>query len=113
MTPHGPDTATFEASVADSCTDSPHHLPRDTLAFMFEVHATPRVTNAALQASNVDHDYYKCWEGLKSHFDEKYPLEGKSRLLLWNDVEESGTNLSTEQLQAPGAVSVDGREIIY
>lgn len=43
MTPHGPDAATFEASVAGA-EPGPAHLPADTLAFMFETHWTPRVT---------------------------------------------------------------------
>ena len=38
MTPHGPDAATFERAVAIN-SDAPEHLPRDTLAFMFEVPA--------------------------------------------------------------------------
>ena len=66
MTPHGPDTATFEAaSTAD--TDTPTHLCRDSLAFMFEAHLTPRVTPAALGLPCIDRDYYKCWNGLASH----------------------------------------------
>ena len=40
MTPHGPDAATFERAVAND-GDAPEHLPRDTLAFMFEVRAAP------------------------------------------------------------------------
>ena len=40
MTPHGPDAATFERAVAID-SDAPEHLPRDTLAFMFEVPAAP------------------------------------------------------------------------
>lgn len=45
MTPHGPDAATFEAAVGDTGQQqAPAHLPPDTLAFMFEVNYTPRVT---------------------------------------------------------------------
>ena len=36
MTPHGPDAATFERAITCN-TDTPEHLSRDTLAFMFEV----------------------------------------------------------------------------
>ena len=36
MTPHGPDTATFEGAIAKDGS-VPEHLPDDTLAFMFEV----------------------------------------------------------------------------
>lgn len=39
MTPHGPDTATFEGAVAKD-SSVPEHLPDDTLAFMFEVWTT-------------------------------------------------------------------------
>jgi len=40
MTPHGPDAATFERAVA-SDGGAPEHLPRDTLAFMFEARPGP------------------------------------------------------------------------
>ena len=53
MTPHGPDTATFEQAVAGS-GEQPHHIGRDTLAFMFETHATPRVTQMALGSPSID-----------------------------------------------------------
>ncbi|KAG2501039.1 hypothetical protein HYH03_000858 [Edaphochlamys debaryana] len=69
MTPHGPDTQTFERASGGSGADAPSHLGHETLAFMFETSAIPRVTPAALGCPNVDRDYYKCWVGLKSHFD--------------------------------------------
>jgi homogentisate 1,2-dioxygenase len=62
MTPHGPDTATFEAAVAPGA-EAPSHLGWDTLAFMFETHATPRVTTAALSSPAIDRDYYRCAAG--------------------------------------------------
>eukprot|EP00877_Chromochloris_zofingiensis_P002326 jgi/Chrzof1/12094/Cz06g21050.t1 len=68
MTPHGPDTRTFESAISSE-QEQPAHLGRDTLAFMFETHLTPRVTPAALGSTCIDRDYYKCWIGLKSHFD--------------------------------------------
>ena len=47
MTPHGPDAATFEAAVAGGDgQQAPAHLPPDGLAFMFETHWTPRITQA-------------------------------------------------------------------
>jgi homogentisate 1,2-dioxygenase len=46
MTPHGPDAATFEAAVAGDGQQAPAHLPPDSLAFMFETHWTPRITQA-------------------------------------------------------------------
>lgn len=60
MTPHGPDTSTYEAAVAPGA-EAPAHLPRETLAFMFETSLTPRVTPAALGSPCIDRDYYKCW----------------------------------------------------
>ncbi|EPS72524.1 hypothetical protein M569_02231, partial [Genlisea aurea] len=67
MTPHGPDTKTFEATLGVE-NDAPKRLPDDTLAFMFESCLIPRVCSWALEAPTRDHDYYRCWIGLKSHF---------------------------------------------
>eukprot|EP00898_Chlorokybus_atmophyticus_P004118 jgi/Chlat1/4707/Chrsp30S04759 len=69
MTPHGPDTETFERAVSED-EHQPRHLPPDTLAFMFETNFTPRVTEFALTSPHLDKDYYKCWLGLRSHFNE-------------------------------------------
>lgn len=71
MTPHGPDTTTFESAVSQD-PQQPVHLGRSTLAFMFETSLTPRVTPAALGSPCIDRDYYKCWVGLKSHFDRNW-----------------------------------------
>jgi homogentisate 1,2-dioxygenase len=71
MTPHGPDTTTYEAAIKEGA-EQPAHLGRTTLAFMFETSLTPRVTPAALGSPCIDRDYYKCWVGLKSHFDRDW-----------------------------------------
>lgn len=71
MTPHGPDTATYEGAILDAA-EQPDHLGRHTLAFMFETSLTPRVTPAALGSPCIDREYYKCWLGLKSHFDRDW-----------------------------------------
>lgn len=71
MTPHGPDTATYESAILPTA-ETPAHLGRKTLAFMFETSLTPRVTPAALGSPCIDRDYYKCWLGLKSHFDRDW-----------------------------------------
>uniref|UniRef100_A0A7S0R9Z4 homogentisate 1,2-dioxygenase n=1 Tax=Chlamydomonas leiostraca TaxID=1034604 RepID=A0A7S0R9Z4_9CHLO len=71
MTPHGPDTATYEAAICDGA-EAPAHLGA-ALAFMFETNFTPRVTPAALGSPCIDRDYYKCWMGLKSHFKPPAP----------------------------------------
>jgi len=70
MTPHGPDTATFESAqhMDDRNSDCPGQI-LETLAFMFETHMTPRTTTQALSSPCIDRDYYKCWASLKRHFD--------------------------------------------
>ncbi|WP_425478271.1 homogentisate 1,2-dioxygenase [Frateuria defendens] len=67
MSGHGPDAASFEkASAAD--TSRPDHLV-DTLAFMFETRKVIRPTRQALEAPQLQADYYTCWQGLARHFD--------------------------------------------
>ena len=67
MTGHGPDAETFEkASNADT---SKADAIRDTMAFMFETRAVWRPTRQALDAAELQDDYYRCWQGLKKHFD--------------------------------------------
>lgn len=39
-------------------------------------HALPQVSPAALGCPSVDRDYYKCWMGLRSHFDPTAVPEG-------------------------------------
>lgn len=65
MTPHGPDTATFEK--ASTVELKPTKLPEDTLAFMFESTYLFGVSDFA-QKNCIDDDYWKCWQGLKSNF---------------------------------------------
>jgi homogentisate 1,2-dioxygenase len=64
MTPHRP-----ESDAA------PARLPDDSLAFMFELGFTPRVTPWALAAPELDARYYECWQGLRSHFDPAWQPE--------------------------------------
>ncbi len=67
MTGHGPDADTFEkASRAD--LSSPDHI-RDTMAFMFETPAVIRPTRYALETSQLQAEYFQCWQGLRKHFD--------------------------------------------
>lgn len=67
MTGHGPDAGTFEqASVAD--TTKPHYIT-DTMAFMFETPAVIQPTRHALETAQLQHEYYRCWQGLARHFD--------------------------------------------
>ena len=66
MTGHGPDAETFEkASVAD--TSKPHVID-DTMAFMFETPAIIQPTRFALETAQQQHEYWRCWQGLKKNF---------------------------------------------
>ncbi|KAK6134660.1 hypothetical protein DH2020_031585 [Rehmannia glutinosa] len=67
MTPHGPDTKTYEATIALGNEAGPRPIS-NTMAFMFESCLMPRVCPWALESPYMDHDYYQCWIGLKSHF---------------------------------------------
>ncbi|KAI4321829.1 hypothetical protein MLD38_035163 [Melastoma candidum] len=73
MTPHGPDTKTFEANIAQGNEAGPHRI-KDTMAFMFESCLIPRICKWALNSPSRDPDYYKCWIGLRPHFS---PQSGK------------------------------------
>ncbi|BDA41515.1 Homogentisate 1,2-dioxygenase [Coccomyxa sp. Obi] len=68
MTPHGPDTDTFESGTTKD-SHKPERLPADSLAFMFEVNYIPKVKKSALMSECLDKAYQECWAGLKSHFD--------------------------------------------
>lgn len=67
MTPHGPDTKTFE--TASNAELKPHRVADGTLAFMFESSYLLKLTKFA-EETNIDQDYYKCWEDLKSYFKD-------------------------------------------
>jgi len=67
MTGHGPDADTFEkASTIDLA--EPTRI-RDTMAFMFETRHVIRPTRFALESAQLQADYFRCWQGLKKHFD--------------------------------------------
>jgi homogentisate 1,2-dioxygenase len=69
MSGHGPDAETFEkASSADL---SKPDVIRDTMAFMFETRCVLRPTKHALDSAELQHEYYRCWQGLKKHFNPK------------------------------------------
>jgi len=71
MIGHGPDAETFEkASNAD--TTKPDYIT-DTMAVMFETPAVIHPTRFALESSLLQDDYYRCWQGLRKHFDPKRP----------------------------------------
>lgn len=65
MAGHGPDTETFQkASNADL---KPVYI-KDTLAFMFETRFVCQPTRFALETSELDHQYFECWQELKRTF---------------------------------------------
>jgi len=71
MTGHGPDADTFaKASTRD--LSQPDRIA-DTMAFMFETRLAIRPTKFALEASQLQQDYYTCWQGLAKHFDPAQP----------------------------------------
>jgi homogentisate 1,2-dioxygenase len=66
MSGHGPDVDAFEkASAID--TARPQHLV-DTMAFMFETRAVIHPTRQALEAPELQRDYWRCWQGIKKNF---------------------------------------------
>ena len=69
MSGHGPDAGSYEKAVA-SDTSKPLHIV-DTMAFMFETRAVIKPTRQALEAKELQGDYYECWQGIKKHFDPK------------------------------------------
>jgi homogentisate 1,2-dioxygenase len=65
MSGHGPDAATFEQ--ASSAKLEPRYLA-DMLAFMFETRLVLNPTKLAMNAPQLQRDYWKCWQGLKKNF---------------------------------------------
>ncbi|QOL48156.1 homogentisate 1,2-dioxygenase [Massilia litorea] len=71
MSGHGPDAPTFDkASSAD--TSVPHKVDA-TMAFMFETRDPICPTAHALSSSQLQPDYYQCWQGFHKHFNENQP----------------------------------------
>jgi homogentisate 1,2-dioxygenase len=66
MSGHGPDAATFEEASAAKL--EPRYLA-DTLAFMFETRFVLQPTRLAMEAPQLQRDYWKCWQGLRKNFD--------------------------------------------
>jgi homogentisate 1,2-dioxygenase len=65
MAGHGPDAATFEKAGAAEL--KPQYLS-GTLAFMFETRFVCRPTKFALESSQLDEQYFECWQGLHKRF---------------------------------------------
>jgi homogentisate 1,2-dioxygenase len=71
MSGHGPDAETFEkASHADL---SKPDVIKDTMAFMFETRLVWRPTSHAIESAELQHEYYRCWQGLAKHFNPSQP----------------------------------------
>ncbi|KAL5697945.1 homogentisate 1,2-dioxygenase [Ranunculus cassubicifolius] len=70
MSAHGPDRNTYEGTLRRGNDVGPVKIT-DTMAFMFESSLIPRVSQWALESPQMDHDYYQCWIGLKSHFSSE------------------------------------------
>lgn len=67
MSGHGPDAETFaKASATD--TSRPQVI-EDTMAFMFETPAVIKATRFALETAQLQPEYWRCWQGLKKHFE--------------------------------------------
>ena len=66
MTGHGPDAQTCE-KAASSDTSRPNKVA-DTMAFMFETRTVIKPTRFALDTSQLQADYFQCWQTIKKNF---------------------------------------------
>ena len=67
MSGHGPDAETFDrASTADLSRPT---VIQDTIAFMFETRWVLVPTAQAVDSAQRQHEYYRCWQGLRRNFD--------------------------------------------
>jgi homogentisate 1,2-dioxygenase len=65
MAGHGPDAVTYEKAIT---TDLKPAYLADTLAFMFETRFVCRPTKLALESSQLDEQYFECWQDLHKRF---------------------------------------------
>ena len=74
---------------------------------MFEMHLTPRVSAAAAASPHVDREYYRCWEGLTSHFDRK----GAARAVAAGKAKSSSSAAAAAArgVEGEGAVEANGK----
>ncbi|RJF92028.1 homogentisate 1,2-dioxygenase [Noviherbaspirillum saxi] len=67
MSGHGPDGETYEkASRID--TTAPNKVA-DTMAFMFETPTVIKPTRFALETSQLQNEYFQCWQTIKKNFN--------------------------------------------
>lgn len=71
MSGHGPAAEIFEK--ASNAELKPQYLFKNALAFMFESTYIMRLTEYGNTEETLEHDYYKCWQGLKTHFVPNNP----------------------------------------
>ncbi|MDE2236213.1 MAG: homogentisate 1,2-dioxygenase [Gammaproteobacteria bacterium] len=69
MSGHGPDAASYEKAMAMD-TSKPQHVA-DTMAFMFETRAVIRPVEQAMEARELQEDYWQCWQAINRHFNPK------------------------------------------
>jgi homogentisate 1,2-dioxygenase len=67
MSAHGPDAETFNRASAVEL--QPQKLD-NTLAFMFESRLAMRLTRYAMESSELQHDYFEGWQGMKRYFPQ-------------------------------------------
>jgi len=68
MTPHGPDSTTFENASNEEL--KPVRVAENTMAFMFESSLMLGVTEWGMSNQvHIQQDYWEAWKDLKSHFD--------------------------------------------
>lgn len=67
MTPHGPDFECFNKASNEEL--KPVRVATGTMSFMFESSLSLAVTRWASETcQKLEHEYYKCWQSLKSNF---------------------------------------------
>ncbi|CAG8438664.1 11267_t:CDS:10 [Dentiscutata heterogama] len=67
MTPHGPDTTTFEKASNEEL--KPVRVADGSMAFMFESSLMLGITKWGLSCSEIQENYNAVWQDLKCHFD--------------------------------------------
>ncbi|XP_068222933.1 homogentisate 1,2-dioxygenase [Palaemon carinicauda] len=76
MTPHGPDVQCFEG--ASNAKLTPVRVADGTQSFMFETSLGLALTEwAENTCQKIDPNYYKCWQGLKKHFNPNWKHDSK------------------------------------
>ncbi|MEC7028392.1 MAG: homogentisate 1,2-dioxygenase domain-containing protein, partial [Pseudomonadota bacterium] len=68
MSPHGPDSATFER--ATNAELMPQKI-EDTMAFMFESKYIMRTTKFAMDSKAYQKDYHDVWQDMPRKFDPR------------------------------------------